>query len=130
MLLLHSRGYYIRAKIVDYVLRSFISTYGSTRNQIVNLGCGFDSTYYRLKNNGLLDNTLFIEIDFPDVVNRKFNMINAHKELFDLCPDLAKKTSVNDNVGMKALLFVVNLCRNSLFFKFILVNRVIMHLLV
>ena len=31
-------------------------------NQIVSLGAGFDSTYFRLKKQGLLTNTLFIEV--------------------------------------------------------------------
>lgn len=112
------------------MLKCFISTYGTIKNQIVNLGCGFDSTFYRLKYNGLLENTLFIEVDFPDVVNRKFNMINAHKELLDLCPDLTKKTSVNDNVGMNGSLSVIFYLVVSFKFKYISVNRPIIYLLV
>ena len=61
-LLNSNRGYYIRAKMIDYVLNGFIDNNRSTRSQIVNLGAGFDATFFRLRHMQLLSDTLFIEV--------------------------------------------------------------------
>ncbi|XP_061177591.1 tRNA wybutosine-synthesizing protein 4-like [Saccostrea echinata] len=81
------RGYYIRAKAVDFFLRKFLETFPQ-RNQIISLGAGFDSTYFRLKSEGVLENTSFYEVDFPDVVQRKNSVIQSNKDLKNLIPGL------------------------------------------
>ena len=109
--------------MIDFVNRSFLSSMKETRNQIVNLGAGFDSTFFRLRNLNLLSQTLFIEvgiffsvhlqmlkidliffinikIDFPDVINRKINNIIKNENLLSLCPDLTKIQDINGNLGM------------------------------
>uniref|UniRef100_A0A8D0GZC6 tRNA wybutosine-synthesizing protein 4 n=1 Tax=Sphenodon punctatus TaxID=8508 RepID=A0A8D0GZC6_SPHPU len=43
--------------------------------QILSLGAGFDSLYFRLKELGLLGCTVVYEVDFPDVVRRKAALI-------------------------------------------------------
>lgn len=51
--------------------------------QIVSLGAGFDTTYFRMLEKSLLQDTYFIEVDLPDVIRRK--MALARKgELFSL----------------------------------------------
>lgn len=55
------RGYYIRAKLIDHVIKGFLNQI-PLKNQIVNLGAGFDSTFFRLKEQFLLENTFFIEV--------------------------------------------------------------------
>ena len=59
-----NRGYYIRAKLIDHVIKEFLSQVNQegTKNQIINLGAGFDSSFFRLKHLNLLQNTLFIEV--------------------------------------------------------------------
>ncbi len=95
-----NRGYYIRAKTIDSVYRTFVNTFNDgQQKQVINLGAGFDSAFFRLKNLNQLDNTLFIEIDFPDVISRKINLINANESLHNLCPDLTKISAINDNFG-------------------------------
>ena len=42
--------------------------------QIVSLGAGLDTTYWRLHEEALLPHC-YIEIDFPDVINRKIHTI-------------------------------------------------------
>nr|XP_034333816.1 tRNA wybutosine-synthesizing protein 4 [Crassostrea gigas] len=81
------RGYYIRAKAVDFFLKKFLTSYPE-KNQIVSLGAGFDSTYFRLRSEGVLSSTLFYEIDFPDVVQRKNSLIQNNKDLQKLIPGL------------------------------------------
>ncbi|XP_046374942.2 tRNA wybutosine-synthesizing protein 4-like [Haliotis rufescens] len=78
------RGYYIRAKTVSYIVNEFLQRHGSTAKQIVSLGSGFDSAYFRLKSAGQLQNTIYIEIDFPEVVKRKNAIIKNTRELSEL----------------------------------------------
>lgn len=48
--------------------------------QVVNLGAGFDTTFWRLREQGLTPQS-FIEIDFPTVVMRKGHAIKRKKPL-------------------------------------------------
>ena len=84
---------------MDYVLQNFFKKYKTVKNQMINLGAGFDSTYFRLKNQ-LDENTLFIDIDFPDVINRKINLIKSNEILLDHCPDLSLLNTTNGNISM------------------------------
>ena len=119
------RGYYIRAKLIDFAVREFLDKVNKDelKNQMVNLGAGFDSTYFRLKALNLLNRTLFIEVigvfshsnivflltiiyalikvDFPDVISRKINLIKSNSVLNSLCPDLEKVKDINGNLGTK-----------------------------
>ncbi|XP_056015554.1 tRNA wybutosine-synthesizing protein 4-like [Ostrea edulis] len=81
------RGYYVRAKAVDFFLKKFLETYPQN-NQIVSLGAGFDSTYFRLRSEGVLTNTSFCEVDFPEVVQRKNAVIQSNEDLKNLIPGL------------------------------------------
>ncbi|XP_063964259.1 tRNA wybutosine-synthesizing protein 4-like [Lytechinus pictus] len=79
-----NRGYYIRARAIDDVLKAFLKMFGDSTNQIISLGAGFDSTYFRLQANGSLDNTVFYEVDFPQLVKRKTALIRKKSELTEL----------------------------------------------
>ncbi|XP_051877081.1 tRNA wybutosine-synthesizing protein 4 [Pristis pectinata] len=85
-----NRGYYVRAKAVDYSVRCFLQhTESYPRRQILSLGAGFDSLYFRLKASGELKNVIMYEVDFPDVVQRKATLIKNKQELVELigCTD-------------------------------------------
>lgn len=85
-----NRGYYVRAKAVDYSLRCFLRhTEGYPQRQILSLGAGFDSLYFRLKASGELKNVIMYEVDYPDVVQRKAMLIKNKQELVELigCTD-------------------------------------------
>jgi len=78
-------GYYVRAKSIDYTLQRFLSMNQSEeRIQIISLGAGFDSSYFRLKKEKLLKNCIYYEIDFPEVIKRKLCIIEKHEELKNL----------------------------------------------
>ncbi|RNA20898.1 tRNA wybutosine-synthesizing 4 [Brachionus plicatilis] len=117
------QGYYIRAKMIDYTIKGFLNQI-STKKQIVNLGAGFDSTFFRLKDQSLLDNALFIEInknfvthehalehfdaalehiDFPDVINRKISLIKNNQILSNMCQDLVQVKEINGNKVYQSL---------------------------
>ncbi|NXQ30077.1 TYW4 protein, partial [Alaudala cheleensis] len=82
------RGYYIRARAVDHCVQHFLlKTQSLPRTQILSLGAGFDSLYFRLKDLGLLHHTVVYEVDFPDVACQKATLIKGMKELSALVGD-------------------------------------------
>ena len=60
-----NRGYYIRAKLIDFMLKAFLNKVNKeeAKNQVLNLGAGFDASFFRLKTQNLLAHTLFIEVN-------------------------------------------------------------------
>ncbi|XP_074776426.1 tRNA wybutosine-synthesizing protein 4 isoform X2 [Athene noctua] len=82
------RGYYIRARAVDHCVQDFLlKTQGCPRTQILSLGAGFDSLYFRLKDLGLLHHTVVYEVDFPSVACQKAALIKRMEELSALVGD-------------------------------------------
>ncbi|XP_068281023.1 tRNA wybutosine-synthesizing protein 4 isoform X2 [Nyctibius grandis] len=83
------RGYYIRARAVDHCVQDFLlKTHSHPRTQILSLGAGFDSLYFRLKDVGLLRHTVVYEVDFPNVARQKAALIKRVKELSALVGDV------------------------------------------
>uniref|UniRef100_A0A672TCF5 tRNA wybutosine-synthesizing protein 4 n=1 Tax=Sinocyclocheilus grahami TaxID=75366 RepID=A0A672TCF5_SINGR len=63
-----NRGYYVRWKAVDHCLKQFFhATQSCSRRQILSLGAGFDSLYFRLHAEGALGGVTVFEVDFPEV---------------------------------------------------------------
>ena len=58
------------------------------------LGAGFDASYFRLKSRGELVNTTFYDVDFPDVIRRKHNIIRKQSTLTDIIGEF----NIEDNV--------------------------------
>ncbi|NXN57751.1 TYW4 protein, partial [Rynchops niger] len=82
------RGYYIRARAVGHCVQDFLlKTQSHPKTQIVSLGAGFDSLYFRLKDIGLLHHTVVYEVDFPNVACQKAALIKRTKELSALVGD-------------------------------------------
>ncbi|XP_072030501.1 tRNA wybutosine-synthesizing protein 4-like [Amphiura filiformis] len=82
-----NRGYYIRARIIDDVLKTFLTECQGEEKQVISLGAGFDSAFFRLQASGHLDRTKFIEVDFPQVAERKRALIQANRELLKCLDD-------------------------------------------
>jgi len=78
------RGYYIRAVAFNRIIKNFLKQHNGSRKQIISLGCGFDSTYFRLKANDKLEKTIFYEIDYPHLVKRKRLLIENSENLSNL----------------------------------------------
>ncbi|XP_062861712.1 tRNA wybutosine-synthesizing protein 4 isoform X1 [Trichomycterus rosablanca] len=73
-----NRGYYVRWKAVDHCVKQFLcATNTCARRQILSLGAGFDSLYFRLHAEEALQNVIIFEVDFPDVARRKAALING-----------------------------------------------------
>ncbi|XP_078795157.1 tRNA wybutosine-synthesizing protein 4 isoform X4 [Oryzias latipes] len=77
-----NRGYYVRWRAVDHCIRGFLQTTDRCpRRQILSLGAGFDSLFFRLHADALLDRTSVFELDFPDVAHRKASLIQSSEPL-------------------------------------------------
>uniref|UniRef100_A0A3P8UDW8 tRNA wybutosine-synthesizing protein 4 n=1 Tax=Amphiprion percula TaxID=161767 RepID=A0A3P8UDW8_AMPPE len=77
-----NRGYYVRWRAVDHCVKRFLQvTATCTNRQILSLGAGFDSLYFRLHADGALDNVVVFEVDFPDVTRRKAALISSNVTL-------------------------------------------------
>lgn len=76
-----NRGYYARVKAMEIFVHQFLERCGK-KCQIINVGCGFDTLYWRLKSSqNVIDN--FIELDFSSVTARKCNAIKRNKKLLE-----------------------------------------------
>lgn len=79
-----NRGYWLRMAIFDRVLRRFIdccSALGAS-GQVVNLGCGVDTHYFRLKSHQTpICLSRFFDVDHQQVINSKLTTIASHSEL-------------------------------------------------
>lgn len=76
-----NRGFYVRVKGVHSLLKQFLEI-TKCQGQIVNLGAGFDTTYWNLKDENLVPKS-FIEVDFQGVTARKTYYIQHRKHLLD-----------------------------------------------
>lgn len=100
------RGYYIRAMAIDHVLKSFLNnTQGQL--QIISLGAGFDTSYFRLKSQHrelFANRCRYIEVDFPDVVKRKQELVMRNEALvqmigeFSICTQDGELDSKDYNI--------------------------------
>ncbi|XP_056891644.1 tRNA wybutosine-synthesizing protein 4 [Takifugu flavidus] len=80
-----NRGYYVRWRAVDHCVKTFLHITGNvSRRQIVSLGAGFDSLYFRLHADGALDGAVVFEVDFPDVTKRKAALIKGSPTLAEV----------------------------------------------
>ncbi|XP_051000437.1 tRNA wybutosine-synthesizing protein 4 [Acomys russatus] len=79
------RGYYVRTRAVRHCVRAFLQLAAAlpapNRAQVLSLGSGSDSLYFRLKAAGLLARAAVWEVDFPDVSRLKAERIGETPEL-------------------------------------------------
>ncbi|XP_028846985.1 tRNA wybutosine-synthesizing protein 4 isoform X2 [Denticeps clupeoides] len=89
-----NRGYYVRWRAVDQCVRQFLQvTAHCGRRQVLSLGAGFDSLYFRLHAEGVLERVVVFELDFPDVSRRKAALIGADPRLTESLIDQNLKPS-------------------------------------
>uniref|UniRef100_A0A8C8DMB0 Leucine carboxyl methyltransferase 1 n=1 Tax=Oryzias sinensis TaxID=183150 RepID=A0A8C8DMB0_9TELE len=74
-----NRGYYARVQGVNFLLDAFLKK-TQCNCQVINLGAGLDTTFWRLKDNNLMPQKFF-EVDFPTIVSRKIHYIKTKPPL-------------------------------------------------
>ncbi|XP_038064602.1 leucine carboxyl methyltransferase 1-like isoform X1 [Patiria miniata] len=76
-----NRGYYARTEGLRSLMRQFLKL-THCACQIVNLGAGFDTNFWLLKDEGLLAD-VFVELDMRAVTSRKCHMIRTRSKLLE-----------------------------------------------
>uniref|UniRef100_T1HP10 [phosphatase 2A protein]-leucine-carboxy methyltransferase n=1 Tax=Rhodnius prolixus TaxID=13249 RepID=T1HP10_RHOPR len=72
-------GYFVRAWIVHHSLTNFLKSANDMYAQIVSLGAGFDTSFFKFASD--YNNTKYFEIDLPGVVKRKIEIIKNSEAL-------------------------------------------------
>ena len=70
-------GTYVRTTGIDRVVDTFISASTGTRQQIISLGAGSDTRYFRLKQKRRKLNMIYHELDFEANTRRKLNQLRS-----------------------------------------------------
>lgn len=84
-------GYYARYATVDLILKQFVTicrNSGTKESQIVSLGAGLDTGFFRCVNNGFAP-TSYYELDFPDVTSKKSSIIRENEILMNCVRGIA-----------------------------------------
>ncbi|XP_029433442.1 leucine carboxyl methyltransferase 1 [Rhinatrema bivittatum] len=74
-----NRGYYARVQAVNQLLDAFLER-TECNCQVINVGAGLDTTFWRLKDENRLPRKYF-EVDFPMIVARKIHHIKSKPSL-------------------------------------------------
>ncbi|KAM0352848.1 hypothetical protein ACHAPU_001730 [Fusarium lateritium] len=85
-----NRGYWLRLRAIDVIVRQFItSPTPGRRNVVINLGAGSDvlpwQSYHRYGDS--CENTLFIDVDYPDLMRKKRQIVLGTPQLRELLGD-------------------------------------------
>lgn len=79
-----NRGTYIRTVAIDKLVDRFLETYPSQPKQIISLGAGTDTRYFRILSRLSLKNLTYHELDFPVNTTKKIATIRRSPELLRL----------------------------------------------
>ncbi|EPS39140.1 hypothetical protein H072_7060 [Dactylellina haptotyla CBS 200.50] len=97
-----NRGTYIRTTAIDQIVAGFLSQSSKTRKQIISLGAGSDTRFFRLVAADPSIDLLYHEFDFPQVTIRKIEAIQRHKELSTAISEFSKLPGVDDGPSFQA----------------------------
>ncbi|MCJ1244896.1 hypothetical protein MMC30_002097 [Trapelia coarctata] len=76
-----NRGTYVRTRAIDLLVEEFLYSSPSTRHQIISLGAGSDTRFFRLSSQPRPPNVLYHELDFPINTASKIATINSSPAL-------------------------------------------------
>jgi len=75
-----NRGYFARTEAVWNVLNKFIQMTGAADAQVISLGAGLDTTYWRLHKAGCAPSK-YVEVDFPQLTKKKTFLVMKSENL-------------------------------------------------
>ncbi|KAG9232208.1 hypothetical protein BJ875DRAFT_467488 [Amylocarpus encephaloides] len=78
-----NRGYWLRMKAVDFVVRQFLKLPSEKRKMVVNLGCGYDPLPWQslARYPASCQNTMFVDVDYRELMIKKRETVNSTLEL-------------------------------------------------
>ncbi|KIX03541.1 uncharacterized protein Z518_07094 [Rhinocladiella mackenziei CBS 650.93] len=74
---LMNRGTYVRTTSIDRIVDTFLSSPANTRKQIISLGAGSDTRYFRLKQKRRELDIVYHELDFEANTRRKISRLRS-----------------------------------------------------
>eukprot|EP00891_Asterochloris_glomerata_P002981 jgi/Astpho2/2981/fgenesh1_pm.00051_%23_4_t len=100
-----NRGYFARQAALSQLLDAFLGHPSNDKagqelpKQVVSLGAGFDTTFFRLQSQGRAP-AKFVELDFPEVTKKKAACIANTPELWQLLGQERPATTDVDNASL------------------------------
>ncbi|KAK2927506.1 JmjC domain [Fusarium oxysporum f. sp. vasinfectum] len=101
-----NRGYWLRLRAIDVIVRQFVTSPKPGRKKVViNLGAGSDvlpwQSYHRYGDS--CENTLFIDVDYPDLMLKKRAIVLGTPQLHELLGDSpAISEKVTDQILLRS----------------------------
>mmetsp|Transcript_43129 Transcript_43129/g.99363 ORF Transcript_43129/g.99363 Transcript_43129/m.99363 type:complete len:366 (-) Transcript_43129:38-1135(-) len=90
------RGYYSRVVAMRNTVTSFLEKCPTGGVQIVNLGAGFDTLYFWLRDSShWRDDLVYFEVDFPEVLSKKRSAYGKRQALWPML-DIASQEAFSD----------------------------------
>jgi tRNA wybutosine-synthesizing protein 4 len=97
-----NRGYWLRMKAIEHVIKTFLDEPAAKSKVIINLGCGYEPLPFKMmwKHKSQCRNVKFVDIDFPQLIERKLQIIRANTIFTDLLDDFGEKvlSSLPDSI--------------------------------
>eukprot|EP01113_Clastostelium_recurvatum_P005961 TRINITY_DN12687_c0_g1_i1.p1 TRINITY_DN12687_c0_g1~~TRINITY_DN12687_c0_g1_i1.p1 ORF type:complete len:354 (+),score=71.03 TRINITY_DN12687_c0_g1_i1:51-1064(+) len=98
-----NRGYTARVLVLESIIRTFCTcgkrSVPPVPLQIVSLGAGFDTTFWKMKARAELEGVIkYVEIDFPEVVKKKVSIITSQKDLHEGLDYSSTTTSMHGGI--------------------------------
>ncbi|OAF63883.1 hypothetical protein A3Q56_08417, partial [Intoshia linei] len=84
-----NRGYYVRLKVITNMCCQFVKTHGH-ESQIINLGCGYDTLYWRLNQVFQIRYKMHVDLDLPEVIYSKTRKIQNNIHLSQVLGSIKK----------------------------------------
>mmetsp|Transcript_97083 Transcript_97083/g.153069 ORF Transcript_97083/g.153069 Transcript_97083/m.153069 type:complete len:381 (-) Transcript_97083:54-1196(-) len=99
------RGYYSRVSAMRQTVVRFLERCPPGGVQIVNLGAGFDTLYFWLRENPKYwrDDLVYFEVDFPEVLSKKVSAIKRKQSLFPLLGVSSSEELMSSELGVCGL---------------------------
>ncbi|KAI1480532.1 LCM-domain-containing protein [Daldinia eschscholtzii] len=97
-----NRGYHIRLHVIDVAVRRFLERPSAKKKVVINLGCGSDVLPWQCMTRypDRCQNVTFIDIDFPDLIEKKCRIVQDTPELRS--PLTGLKTNVGNHVVLQS----------------------------
>ncbi|KAF2195280.1 leucine carboxyl methyltransferase 1 [Zopfia rhizophila CBS 207.26] len=77
-----NRGTYVRTSAIDLLVDQFLTTSPESPKQIISLGAGTDTRYFRLRDKYPNSQLIYHEIDFPTNTAAKLSSLQRHPQLY------------------------------------------------
>ncbi|KAK5988714.1 tRNA wybutosine-synthesizing protein 4 [Cladobotryum mycophilum] len=100
-----NRGYWLRLRAIDVIVRQFVTKQTPKKKVVINLGCGSDVLPWQCHSRygAAIDNVLFIDVDYPDLMQKKRAVVLETPQLRDLLgTDFVTSDADNDCILLRS----------------------------